>query len=81
MVAKARTQNFEETFKALQAVVEKLESEEISLEDALKTYEDGIQLIRQCTDILERAQLRIEQVSRDDSGEIHLDDISSTMKE
>ena len=78
---KDKAPNFEETFKALQDVVEKLESEEISLDDALRTYEKGIQLIRQCTVILEQAQLRIEQLSKDDSGRIHLEDISSAMKE
>ncbi|NQT25355.1 exodeoxyribonuclease VII small subunit [candidate division KSB1 bacterium] len=81
MISKAKTNNFEETFNALQTVVEKLESDEISLEDAVKAYEEGMQMIRQCTTILEKAQIRIEQLSKDDVGQFNLEDISSSLKE
>ena len=81
MTSKTKKPHFEETFNALQTVVEKLESNEISLEDALKAYEDGMQMIRQCTTILEQAQIRIEQLSKDDAGQFNLEDISSSLKE
>lgn len=79
MTTKAGKQNFEEAFNALQAVVEKLESDDISLEEALQAYEKGIRLIQQCAAILEQAQLRIEQLSKDEAGQFHLEDISPSI--
>ena len=38
----AEKKNFEQTLKKLETVSEKLKSEDISLEDAIKAYEDGV---------------------------------------
>jgi exodeoxyribonuclease VII small subunit len=81
MTSKARTHHFEEIFGTLQTVVEKLESDQISLEEALKAYEEGMRLIKQCTAILDQAQIRIEQLSKDESGQFHIEDISSSLEE
>lgn len=55
--------NFETAFQALQEVIEKLENSELPLQDALALYERGKALSAQCAAILEKAQLRVEQVS------------------
>ncbi len=39
---------FEESLARLESLVEKMESGDLSLEDSLKTFEEGIKLTREC---------------------------------
>lgn len=55
--------SFEEALKKLESIVEQLEDEEITLEDSVKLYEEGVKMSQFCTEILEQAELRIEQVN------------------
>ncbi len=59
--------SFEEALKKLESIVEELENEEITLEDSVKLYEEGVKMSRFCTEILEQAELRIEQVNEADT--------------
>lgn len=54
---------FEEALKELESIVMKLENDEITLEESVKLYEKGIELSKFCAEILEQAELRIEQVN------------------
>jgi len=47
---------FEEALKKLEKIVEELESGDLSLDEALKKYQDGIELSRLCTARLENAK-------------------------
>jgi len=51
---------FEQALENLQAVVKKLESGDVSLEDALKQFEEGVKLSRQCQSYLSEAEKRVE---------------------
>lgn len=53
---------FEEALKELEAIVEKLNNQEISLEDSVELYEEGIRLSKICSETLESAALKIEQI-------------------
>ncbi len=55
--------NFEEAFKKLSEIVEKLENEDIKLEEAMKLYEEGVGLVRMCQSRLENAERRIKTLS------------------
>jgi exodeoxyribonuclease VII small subunit len=55
--------SFEEALKKLESIVEQLEDEDITLEDSVKLYEEGVKMSTFCTEILEQAELRIEQVN------------------
>ncbi len=55
--------SFEEALKKLESIVEQLEDEDITLEDSVKLYEEGVKMSKFCTEILEQAELRIEQVN------------------
>jgi exodeoxyribonuclease VII small subunit len=55
--------SFEEALIKLESIVEQLEDEEITLEDSVNLYEEGVKLSQFCTEILEQAELRIEQVN------------------
>ncbi|MDR2861472.1 MAG: exodeoxyribonuclease VII small subunit [Syntrophobacterales bacterium] len=51
---------FEDNLNRLEAIVKKMESGELSLEDSLKTFEEGIKLYRLCAQKLEEAERRVE---------------------
>lgn len=55
--------SFEEALKELESIVSKLEDDSITLEESVKLYEEGIKLSRFCSEILNQAELRIEQVN------------------
>ena len=67
MMAKKERLGFEEALKRLEAVVEQLNNEEISLEDSVALYEEGIKLSKICTETLENAALKIEQIDQNNS--------------
>ena len=60
---------FEEALTALEQIVGKLESGEVSLEDSIEIYTRGTQLKRHCQDKLKDAQARIEKITVSDGGE------------
>lgn len=57
-----RTAGFETSLAELEKLVERLENGEQSLEDALKDFERGIALTRQCQAALKNAELRVQQL-------------------
>lgn len=50
---------FEDALQQLEEVVKKLETGDASLDQALKLYEDGVSLSRQCQDQLSQAERRV----------------------
>ncbi|MCJ7824929.1 MAG: exodeoxyribonuclease VII small subunit [Anaerolineales bacterium] len=62
--------SYEESFMELQSVVEKLEGGELPLKDSLALFERGQALSARCSELLEEAQLRLRQLTQDESGEI-----------
>jgi exodeoxyribonuclease VII small subunit len=60
--------DFEKALKELERLVKQLEEDELSLEEALKTFENGINLSRYCAKCLDDAEKRIQQLSRNEDG-------------
>jgi exodeoxyribonuclease VII small subunit len=62
---------FEEAVEELQTIIEQMEQGKTGLEDSLKDYARGDQIIRRCRQILDAAEARIEAISGGDldSGE------------
>jgi len=54
---------FEEALQRLEEIVHLLEEGEIGLNEALARYEEGVKLLRQLYDLLQRAERRIELLS------------------
>jgi exodeoxyribonuclease VII small subunit len=52
--------DFEQSLVELEALVAKLEQGDVPLEDALKTFERGVALTRQCQTALRTAQQKVE---------------------
>ncbi len=55
---------FEALIERLEAVVGKLESDELSLEAAIDAYQEGVKLAKQGHDRLAHAERRIEEVTK-----------------
>ena len=56
---------FEESMKKLEEMAEKIKSEETTLEEAIAYYEEGIKCYRQCSNILENAEQKIQIYGQD----------------
>lgn len=61
---------FEKALTELEKIVEALESGELTLDQALKKYEEGVGLTRACQAKLQEAEKKIEILTRQLSGEL-----------
>ena len=55
---------FEESLKKLETASENLKKDNISLEDALKNFEEGIKYYNECSEILNSAKQKIETYTK-----------------
>lgn len=57
--------DFEASLNALEALVEKMESGDLSLEESLQEFERGMALTRQCQQMLEEAEQRVKILTKE----------------
>ena len=60
---------FETSFRRLESIVEKLEQEELSLDESLALFEEGVKLSRLCHGRLDKIEKKIETILADAKGE------------
>ena len=63
---------FEEALKKLEKIVEDLERGDLSLDEALKKYQEGVELSRVCAQRLEGAKKKIDILVKNKKGELEL---------
>ena len=51
--------NFEDSMKNLERIATELENGNLSLDESVKKFEEGMKLAKQCNDILEQAEKKI----------------------
>lgn len=56
----SKTPDFEQALAELEALVARLERGDLPLDEALKTFERGVELTRQCQGSLKAAQQRVD---------------------
>ncbi|MDX2418896.1 MAG: exodeoxyribonuclease VII small subunit [Xanthomonadales bacterium] len=61
--------NFETSLKELEALVEKMEQGDLSLEESLSHFERGVQLSRACQQALKAAEQKVEILMKKSSQE------------
>jgi len=61
--------SFEQAIKQLTEIVGKIELGEIPLQESLSQYEKGMELIKHCRSILEKAEEKIEKISQEKKKE------------
>jgi exodeoxyribonuclease VII small subunit len=55
--------SYEEAMTELEEIVESLEGEQGPLDDAMKLFERGQELVARCSELLEAAQLKVQQLA------------------
>jgi exodeoxyribonuclease VII small subunit len=62
------SKSFESMMERLEELVEKLEGGNLSLEDSIKSFEEGMALVKTCSGVLQEAEQRIQKLTRDAEG-------------
>ncbi len=62
--------NFEEAFQKLESIIRKLDEGNLTLEDSLKAFEEGVRLSRHCSKKLDEAEKRVEILLKDSGGRL-----------
>lgn len=65
-----RKGEFEKSLARLEEVVKRLESADLSLDEAMKYFEEGVKLSRECQKQLEEAEGRVEILIKKADGKI-----------
>src|SRR6202142_2635534 len=65
-----RKGDFEKSLTRLEEVVKRLESADLSLDEAMKLFEEGVKLSRDCQKQLEEAEGRVEILLKKADGKI-----------
>lgn len=70
--------NFEDALSRLEAIVAQLESGQLSLEDSMQRFEEGMALSKICGDKLSEAENKIEMLIKRTDGSLGFVDYSKT---
>lgn len=68
-MATRRPNEFEKSFRDLEKIVQRLEGEEMPLDESLQLFEEGIRLSRFCHARLEEVEKKIELILADAKGQ------------
>jgi len=60
--------SFETSLKKLEAAVEKLETGELTLDEALKVFSTGVKQAEECRKSLQKVELQVEKLMQDEDG-------------
>ena len=63
-------EKFEDAMKKLEGIVERMEKGEMSLNESLKMFEEGVKLTSFCSQELHKAEKRVELLSRNAEGKL-----------
>lgn len=69
MATTKRSNEFEKAFQQLETIVQRLEKEELPLDESLRLFEEGISLSRFCHQRLEEVEKKIEMILADAKGQ------------
>lgn len=63
MAGKGKT--LEDSFNALEEILEKLGDEEVSLEDSFKLYQEGMKLVKKCNQSIDKVEKELVVISEE----------------
>ena len=66
----AKPEGFEDHLQALERLVEELESGDLTLDDSLKRFEEGVKRLRSCRDLLTKAEDHVKILVQNAEGEL-----------
>ena len=62
---------FEDGIARIEKIVEELESGDLTLDESLARYEEGVNALKKCYEILRDAEKRIETLLKGEDGKLH----------
>ncbi|MFZ2324018.1 MAG: exodeoxyribonuclease VII small subunit [Ignavibacteriaceae bacterium] len=65
MSKKKSSENFESKLARLEEITESLENNDLGLEQSLSLFEEGVALSKECSSILEKAELKVKVLKKD----------------
>lgn len=68
MPAKNKTPDFEQSLKSLEALVNRMEQGNLPLDEALQAFEEGVNLSRQCRNLLNQAEQKVQVLTESNTG-------------
>lgn len=68
MAAKKKALDFEQALVELERVVSAMEAGNMSLEESLKAFEQGVKLTRECQQALQEAEQKVDLLLKTDTG-------------
>jgi len=63
--APGEARSFEEMMSRLEELVRHLERGDLSLEESIRAFEEGIKLVKQCTSVLGEAEKKIQRLTEE----------------
>ncbi len=68
-----KERSFEEMMQTLENISSELESGKLTLDESVKKFEEGMEISKECSKILENAEKRITILTKKDNDEIEED--------
>jgi exodeoxyribonuclease VII small subunit len=65
-----KTKSFEERLSYSKELLEKLMNPEITLEDSIKLYEEGLSTIKEAQQMIEEAKIKIQTIENQSIGSV-----------
>lgn len=65
---KAKTKTFEEKMQRLEEIVRAMERGDVALEESLKLFQEGTELVRSCGKQLEEAKMQVTKITAGADG-------------
>jgi exodeoxyribonuclease VII small subunit len=65
-----RKDGFEDHLEALEKLVSELEQGDLTLDQALQRFEDGVKRLKTCRELLQQAEEKVKILVRDADGEL-----------
>ena len=63
-----QNKTFEESMLRLEQIVRTMERGDVALEESLKLFQEGTELVRSCGKLLEEAQLQVNKIIAGEDG-------------
>lgn len=73
----ADEQNFEQQMQQLEQLVTRMESGDLSLEESLQAFEQGVSLTRNCQKLLSEAEQRVSRL-QENQGDVGFEPLSGS---
>ncbi len=63
-----KNKTFEENMSRLEQIVRAMERGDVALEESLKLFQEGTELVRSCGKLLDEAELQVKKIMTDGNG-------------